>query len=51
MKTSWNFNNLKFVVVVQSLVVPNSLQPDGLQHASPAFTISRVCSDLCPLSQ
>ena len=39
--------------VVQSLIMSNSLQPHGLQHARlPCPSLSpRVCSNSCPLSQ
>ena len=41
------------IAVVQSLVMLDSLQPPGLQHARfPCPSLSpRVCSNLCPLSQ
>ena len=41
------------VFVVQSLVMSNSLWPDGLQHTRPPCPSPspRVCSNSCPLSQ
>ena len=40
-----------WVLVVHCSVMSDSLQPHGLQHASPCLSLSpEVCSDLCPLS-
>ena len=45
-------DNLRYWVVVQSLVMSNSLWPDGLQHTRLLWPLlsPRVCSNSCPLS-